>query len=132
MLLAAPLQAPQLRNCDTFDANASNVDWQEPTRAYANGNVRLIKIDIEEPACCAVFLMVLYPVPDQPFLNCALIGRDDSFGWADLNLPSAMSDYDPQTGLAITLPVRAFDGDTFQEEQLRVTIDQALGSILVE
>ncbi len=131
-LLATSVDAAQQRSCDDLDANASNVDWHEPTRTYANGRIRLIKIDIEEPSCCANFLMVLYPMPGQEFYACTLIGRDTGLGWEELELAHAHATYDPETGLAVTLPVRAFDGKAFKEDRLNLTINQALGRVLAE
>lgn len=131
-LLATSVDAAQQRSCDDLDANASNVDWHEPTRTYANGRIRLIKIDIEEPACCANFLMVLYPAPGQEFYACTLIGREEGLGWGKLELMHAHATYDPSTGLAVTLPVSAYDGMMFRKDELRLTINQAKGSVLAE
>ena len=131
-LAATPVWAGQQRSCDSADANAGNIDWSEPTRTYANGNIRFIKLDIEEPACCAIFLMILYPAGDDPFLSCTLVGRSDGFGWADLSLSEAGSSYDPAKGLTVTVPIRVFDGEDFRDETLMVTINQSYGSVLVE
>lgn len=131
-LFANPLWAAQLRSCHSADANAGNVDWSEPTRTYANGDIRFIKINIEEPACCAVFLMVLYPAGDDPFLSCTLVGRSEGYGWADLSLDDATASYDPKHGLAVTVPIEVFDGENIASDSVKVTINQTLGSVLVE
>ena len=131
-LFSGPVVAAQTRDCDTFDANASNVDWSEPTRTFANGNIRLIKLDIEEPACCAKFLMILHPKGDDPFLGCTLVGRSEGFGWNELHLMDAHASYDPQRGLTVAVQTSAFDGSNFVHETVRITINQAMGSVEAE
>ena len=128
-LLAAPLEAAHIRDCDNLDANASNVDWQEPTRTYANGAIRLIKIDIDEPDCCAGFLMVLYPQTGEVFPRCNIIERERGFGWSDLRLNHASASYDPAIGLTVVLPVHVFENQTLTLDSLRVTINQAHGRL---
>ena len=131
-LLATSLNAAQQRSCDDLDANASNVDWHDPTRTYANGDIRLIKIDIEEPSCCAKFVMVLHPRPGQPYYACTLIGLQEGLGFRSFSLRHVQSSYDPKIGLSLTLPVRSFDGFDYLRDALYLTINQALGTVVAE
>jgi len=130
LLLTTTAQAAQQRTCDNLDANAGNVDWDQPTRTFANGKIRMIKIDIEEPACCAVFLMALYPVPDQPFPGCTLVGVKEGYGYNKMNLETAVASYDARIGLTVRLPVVVFDSGAYFDEILQVTVNQALGLFL--
>lgn len=131
MLSAVPLAAAEYHTCDSLDANAGNVDWHEPMRSFANGDIRLVKIDIEEPACCSVFLMVLYPAPGQPYQACTLIGERRGYGWGHLSLSGITSQYDPAIGLMLHVPVRAFDGERFHDDTVRLTINQAMGRVFL-
>lgn len=129
---ATSLNAAQQRSCDDLDANAGNVDWHEPTRTYANGDIRLIKIDIDEPSCCSVFLMVLHPRPGHAFGGCTLIGLQQGLGFRALSLSHARSSYDPKIGLSLSLPVKSYDGFDYLRDALHLTINQALGTVVAE
>lgn len=131
-LLATPVQAAQQQSCQALDPDALGPEAYGPSREYANGRVRLVKVDIEEPTCCAVFLEVHFPVPDQEALTCTLLGQQAGNGWGAVDLEAAWSSYDPGAGLEISVPVSAFNGDTFRDETVHITINQALGSVLVE
>lgn len=131
MFSAAPLAAAVHHTCDNLDANASNVDWHEPMRSFAKGAIKLIKIDIEEPACCGVFLMILHPAPGHPYSACTLIGERQGYGWGDLALEEIHSEYDPAYGLTLAVPVQAFDGAGMRDQIVRMTINQALGRVFL-
>lgn len=132
LTLAAPLQAAEVLPCEGHIANARNVFWDDPTRTFANGAIRLILLDIEEPACCSVHVMVLHPNGDDPFLSCSLISRSEGYGWLKASLEHATSAYAPGEGLRLSLPMIAYMGEGEAPEILRLTINQATGQVRAE
>lgn len=131
-LLASPLWAVEVRDCEGFVANARNVAWDDPTRTYANGMIRLIRLDTEEPACCAFHLMVLHPAGDDPFLACSMISQSEGYGWSTMSLAGAQSSYVPGQGLRIEVPVEVYGTEGPTRTSLSVTVNQAAGSVSAE
>lgn len=131
-LMASPAFAePAVGDCEGWQANARNVDWTQPSPTFANGAIRLIALDTEEPAAAAFHLMVLYPDADEMFLDCKLISAGlEGSGFAGINLGGVISNYDPAKGLLINVPITAFgaDGDDL-EASILVTINRATGEV---
>lgn len=132
MILTTPLQAAELRDCAGHVASASNVLWEDPTRTFANGAIRLILLDTEEPACCSIHLMVLHPAGDDPFLACSLISREAGYGWLNASLKGATSSYIPGAGLRVSIPAMAYGTEGEVPETLHLTINQATGQVSAE
>lgn len=64
-------------------AGAQNI-WfpvEDGIRLYANGNVRFIWLDTEEPACCSSHLMVAMPDPDMPGQICTVFSMPGGEGF---------------------------------------------------
>lgn len=129
---ATPSVAVETRDCDTFEANAQNVNWADPTRVFANGAIRLIALDTEEPVCCSAHLMVLHPAADEPFLACTLVSQRDGSGWAAIRLRNATANYDPAQGLAITVPVGLYNGAGTDPGQITITVNQSAGTVIAQ
>ena len=67
LLLAAPLAAQEAVPCDEhWGGGLENVaePLEDTTRAFANGDVRVMVLSAGEPACCGVFVAVLLPDED--------------------------------------------------------------------
>ena len=129
-LLAAPAAAQQVRDCDTWEAGARNVVWDDPPRTFANGAIRLVALDTEEPACCSYHLLVLFPDPEIGYQSCALVsGPSGSIGLGGISLRDAAARYDAAVGLTVTIPTGRYDGEKTVPDTLTVTIDQALGVV---
>ncbi|MBM2577199.1 hypothetical protein JQC91_12900 [Jannaschia sp. Os4] len=129
---AIPAAAQEVTDCDGFRGSARNVDWTYPTRTYANGDVRLVALDVGEPALAARHLMVLLPDPEMGFQTCALVSRFRGSGWAGMALRDATAAYDPATGLVIRVPVTTGEDGTFRGETLTVTVNQQSGVVTAE
>ncbi len=120
-----------MRDCDTFEANARNIIFppEQWTASYAEGAIRFIALDVGEPACCGLHLMVLNPDPEMGFQQCTLISHSGNLGFGTLDLPARSAGYDPATGLTVAIPVGLYDGQDFQAETLFVTVNQATGEV---
>ena len=135
--LSAPatVSAQSIRDCETFEANARNVDFSQSPQVFAEGAISLIALDTEEPTCCSWHLMVLHPAGQgDPWQACTLISREGSFGWVGLDLRSSRASYDPARGLTVEVPARIYLPESgFQNgTMLEVTINQSTGSVTVD
>jgi len=85
--------------------------WEENTRLFADGAVRLVVIDTEEPAFAAVHLAVLMWGKAEIGLEarvCFLVSFG-SAGFYDANLAGMQTSYSPAAGLVLTVPVSRYD-----------------------
>jgi hypothetical protein len=133
-------------DCDTesWIASPANIfePWEEHTRTFANGNIRIAHLDTGgEPVCCASHIMVLSPFgqgADWPvYLQCRLIsdGAGAGFFWAEI--AAAQASYDPARGLLVSIPVQRWhqgveSGEPARPGTLRVRINQATGGVTLE
>jgi len=132
-LLATPLAAQSLRDCDTFEANARNIygPYAETIREYANGAIRVIALDVGEPAGGSYHVMVTYPHPDEPWQHCALISREGSLGFGALYMDGVEASYDAAIGLSVTVPVGFWSPDSVEPlpGALSLVVNQATGTV---
>lgn len=126
--LALPAGAQQVSGCDTWQANARNVDWSDPMRSFANGAIRLITLDTGEPAAAAFHIMVTYPDPEEMWLDCRLVSLGGGLGFASISLARADASYDPARGLSIAVPGRSPEGEALV---IAFTINRATGEVTV-
>jgi hypothetical protein len=106
--------------------------WESNTRLFANGEVRLTIMDAGEPAAGSFHLMILSPPYDEAGRHCAILSlTKDAMGFAGLSMEGATAQYDPATGLSVTLPASRWipDSDTYIDAILTVTINQESGAI---
>lgn len=132
-LIAVPMTAgaQAVRDCDTFEANARNLmsPPEVAVRTFANGDVRLIGLDVGEPACCSAHLMVTYFTEFEPFPYCALISADPSLGFSGLIMEQLAASYDPNVGLILTLPAGRYNGSASVMSPLQVVINRATATV---
>lgn len=131
--MALPAAAQTQRDCDTFEANARNIygPYSETIREFANGAIRVIALDVGEPAWGSEHVMVTYPLPDEPFPACALISWREGTGFANMNMAGLAATYDPARGLVIALrPDVIVGGDMIFTADLTITVNQAEGSVV--
>ncbi|GGL70980.1 hypothetical protein [Wenxinia marina] len=128
---AALAAQPMVRDCDTHIANARNLarPYDEAIREFANGDVVLMSLLMDEPACCGAHLMVTFPDPYEGFQSCRIVTTADEMGWGALDLPTAEASYDAATGLTVRVPIQVFDGMAFQPESVWVTVNRAEGEV---
>ncbi|WP_435257797.1 hypothetical protein ACSBLW_17070 [Thioclava sp. FR2] len=131
-LWPAALAAQEVGECD-WRASAANLaePWEENTRVYANGAVRLAVIDTVEPAAAAFHLLILSPPLDELGLpQCRLLSAAGGSGFAALSLDGMEAGYDPATGLNFVLASGRYTAEGLVvPTTLSVTLNQATGQI---
>ena len=116
--------------CDSFVGNARNVDWFDPTRSFANGEIRFITLDVGEPAAAAFHLMVLFPAVDHPFGDCRIISAGPGgLGFERVSLRRADATYDPARGLTVRVPASEASPVHPTPLSIDVTVNQATGTM---
>lgn len=132
VLFLATSAAAQSANPCGWQASAQAIvePWEDNTRLYANGKVRIAYIDTTEPAAGAAYLLVLSP----PFgetgeRQCRVIGASDRLGFAGLDFDQLQAGYDAAVGLVFALPVSTLEGDAFARKVLVVTLNQSNGAM---
>lgn len=134
-LAAGPLAATaqEINQCDwRANAHALVEPWEQNTRTFANGEVRLALIDTVEPALGAFYLLVLSPPRDVLGERmCRTIGFGNGMGYPALDFQGLEAEYDPAVGLVFRLPGRRFDPERAATEAItvQVTLNQATGEI---
>lgn len=134
LCLATPAVAQEIGTCDDYRSSVAMLaePWEENTRVFADGEVRLAVIDTIEPAAGAFHLVILSPPYDELGAgHCALVSSDTGSGFAGLTLAGTQSAYDPATGLSFTIPATRWipDSDTYVDAVLHVTLNQQTGAI---
>lgn len=132
-LLASPLAAQEVLPCDDKAlADAIVEPWEEHTRTFANGAVRVALLDAIEPALGAFYLLVLSPpYDDMGQRQCQMIGFDGGVGFTMLDFSSLGAAYVPARGLEIQLLGRIAvpEYDFTNPVNLWVIVNQASGEI---
>ena len=129
-----PVAAQTVSDCSGFVASAENIfePWEDYSRTFANGDIRVAMLDTIEPAAAAVHLLVLAPPYDElGGRRCAVVGENRNAGFGDMDFPAMQASYTPATGLTLTVPIRRFDPNSgdFLPRLLSVTINQANGAV---
>ena len=128
LALGAPAAAQSTIDCQGWQASVQNIPepWQDHTRAFANGDIRVALLDTIEPAAGAFYLMVIAPPYDElGSRKCVVVAEQNgTIGFAGLLFDQIDASYDPATGLTLRMPIQRFDPAI-----LAVTINQAAGTI---
>lgn len=127
--------AQDIGTCDDWRSSVAMLaePWEENTRVFAEGAVRLALIDTYEPAAAAFHLVILSPPYDElGFGQCKLVSGEGGMGFAGLNVAATEAEYDPAKGLMFTIPATRWlmETDTYQDAVLQVTLNQATGEIV--
>lgn len=146
LMVACAVMSPALSSaqvvtkCDWI-GTAANIPepWDENTRTFANGNIRVALVDTGgEPVCCSAHLMVLSPSgsgADEPaWRQCQLASARPSMGFFAVDIPGITATYDPARGLMLSVPVGHWHegieiGRPPIWERMEVTINQATGVV---
>ena len=132
LLLASPAVAQEVRECD-WQSDAQNLmePWEENTRTFANGAIRVAAIDTVEPALGWAYLLILSPPYDELGLRqCRIVAFNDYMGFAGIDFSTLHAVYDQGEGLRLTLDVQwSPDGNTLETESLSMIINQQTGAI---
>ncbi|MCR8549382.1 hypothetical protein M4578_16240 [Salipiger sp. P9] len=130
--LATPLAAQEVLPCEwQARANAIAEPWEQNTRTFANGAVRLAVLDTIEPAAGAFWLLILSPPYNElGDRQCRVVGYNGG-GFSGMSLADLGASYDPARGLTFTLPVQLYNQATagFGRAALSVTVNQATGAV---
>ncbi|MDU8927453.1 hypothetical protein RXV86_08665 [Alisedimentitalea sp. MJ-SS2] len=132
-LAPLPALAQEVEPCE-WQASAWNLaePWEQNTRTFANGNVRLALLDTVEPAAGAFHVLVLSPPYDEVGgRQCRTVSMGGGIGFSGADFSTLDASYDPSVGLIFTMQVRRFDPDSgdFLPATLRFTLNQATGHI---
>lgn len=131
MLAATPAMAQDVVDCD-WQAQARNVaePWAENSAVFAEGQVRVAKLDTIEPAAGGFHLLILSPpYAELGDRQCKVITWD-SIGFATIEFGALESAYDPAIGLMFSVPVRISEGSDFTNPaMLQFSLNQATGEI---
>ena len=131
LFIATAAQAQIVTECDwRSDAQFIAEPWEQNTRIFANGAVRVAMIDTWEPAAIPFHVMVISPPHDElGFRQCRIITGDNG-GFASHAFEAMTASYDPARGLTLHLPVAIWLGDMNSVWRgLEFTVNQATGSI---
>ena len=137
LLLAGPLQAQQVevRPCGDGDRVDTVAEpWESNTATFANGDIRVVLLDMVEPAGGAWKLAVISPPRDELGLRqCRFIGAD-GIGFYSLDFAARQARYDPQRGLVLTMPATRYTEHAPEggHYTLVMTINQQTGEIATE
>jgi hypothetical protein len=134
LLVPSALAAQTAEPCDDFRANVQALaePWENNSRVFANGDVRLAVIDTLEPAAAAFHLLVLSPPRDElGSRQCRVISMQGTSGFASLSLTGLTAGYDAKTGLGFQIAAKRYlpDSGDFAPATLTVTVNQASGAI---
>ena len=134
-LAASPLAAQTISSCEAHLA-ASVHAVAEPleanTRTYANGAIRVIKMDTGAPACCPEYLVILHPAgaaPDEQYRKCTLVSIEPDLGFSRIEFDTHSAAYDPARGLTLSFIVEIPFGNSVSAGGLDITINQATGEV---
>lgn len=127
-----PATADVVRDCgDRVGVGAIAEPWEQFSRGYANNTVRIAVLDYEDPASSSLILMALYWTTDpHEGRVCKIITATDGFpgGWADIQFSEITSDYSPNEGLIVSVPVLPYDavGHTGPDESAKYSVTFAV------
>ncbi len=127
LLLPAMASAGSVAECGDYrtDIRSLAEPWEDNTRVFGNGEVRVALIDTIEPAAAAFHLVILHPPYGETGQSaCSLIASAEGPGFSGIDFPG-MTAIDAPPLLTLTVPVATYDSatDTFPEGVLTVTLD---------
>ena len=137
-LLASMASAQQVQPC--FDGaeipyRASAVaiaePWEENTRSFADGQVRIAVMDTWEPAYGAYYLMVMYWSDSEAELRiCDLVSQGE-IGFVGMTLEGMEASYSQGVGLQLRVPTTFYnpEEDEFEAGVIEVVIDRAANHV---
>lgn len=130
---AAPAAAQHVGECDWL-ASAWLVaePWEQYSRTFANGDVRVALIDAIEPGAVPFHLLILSPPWDElGARQCRVLSLDPGIGFSGVDFAALQAWYDPAAGLFFSVPVSVYEEATggFGDRMLDFTLNQATGAI---
>ncbi len=135
-LALAPVMLPaQEVNICAWQATGANIaePWEQNSRSFAHGKVRIALLDTIEPAAASFYILVLSPPYDEAGgRQCVLVTADGGGGFGAVDFAALKARYDAAVGLVISVPVTtAHPGlGAPTPQMLRFSVNQATGAIL--
>ncbi len=134
MLAAGSATAQSVIECGDWQSDIRNLPepWEDHTRTFANGDVRVALMDSIEPAAAAFYLLVLSPPYDEVGgRSCGLVAETGGAGFGGMDFARLTADYVAGRGLVLALPVSRWisGSDSFVEGWLEVTVNQSSGEL---
>ena len=131
------LAEPTLSACEgPARVDAIIEPWEEHTRTFANGAIRIIGLDTAEPACCSYHMAIIAPAPQEENWPRQCLVLNDGGEWTGfqyLDVATVESSYDPGKGLLLSVPVeRYIDGVQSTKLTVGIRINQATGDVTIE
>ncbi len=126
---AQPSRAAILEECNNYASAGLVVEpWEQNTRTFYNGQVRVAVVDTGgEPVCCSSYLVVIYPNVDDELggRSCMMLSQGERSGWAGIDVKTIRSSYAAATGLTLTVPVKVMreDGNGVRPATVKLALD---------
>ena len=124
--------AQQVFDCDARAFATSIVEpWEENSRQFANGAVRVILTNTNLPENRGQYIVVVSPPYNAAGApQCRVVGKSSIEGFTKTEFAELESSYDPAIGLVISVPVQRLDGDgELLNELLVFTLNQQSGQV---
>lgn len=113
--------------------------WEETTRLFSNGSIRVAAVDLGDPPCCPQHFIVLLPANMYGGRICALVARSALVpnGWARVGIDEAEAMRPEGGGLRVSVPVYSYDArtggaDPDSRKVISVRVRQAAGTVELE
>ncbi|MEM6727428.1 MAG: hypothetical protein AAF618_02900 [Pseudomonadota bacterium] len=129
---ALPAAAQEVADCDwRARADAIVEPWDQNSRRFANGDVRVALMDVIEPAAGALHILVLSPPFDElGGRQCKVISWQGTLGFSGARFGDMLASYNPARGLTLGMDVQIPTPEGgFAPRYLELTINQATGFI---
>lgn len=123
--------AQEVGVCDWRSSAASIVEpWEEYSRTFSDGKVRIALLDTLEPAATAVHVLILSPPYDElGARQCRVLSHHDASGFSNADFSTLDATYDPAVGLIFEIAVEVMGAVGPEDRTLRFTLNQATGGI---
>lgn len=108
--------------------------WDQNTATFANDAVRVVVLDVIEPAAASYFLLIMHPPYDVLGMRtCSVIAQDSRLGYAAIFFNELEAKYDPATGLTLQVPAVIYlPEQSFQNSTLlTILVNQSTGDVTV-
>lgn len=136
LLGAVTAQAQPVLDCRDafargFDPDTIVEPWQDNSATYADGEIRIAKLDMIEPAGTPFRLLVLMgPRDEVGGRRCVIVQDSDGDGFARLDFAARTSAYDPESGLTLSFPVEtAIGGDQTTLHVVSIRLNAQTGDV---
>ncbi|WP_298496486.1 hypothetical protein [uncultured Maritimibacter sp.] len=106
--------------------------WDTATRAFPEGNTRVVLLNMTEPAEVPFKLLVLSPpVDDAGLRQCKVISGGEGWGFAAMDFAAHDAAFDPAAGMLFSLPVTVWQSsdDTARPATFSFSLNAETGEI---